>query len=212
MSTTTLAATVREGRGKGPARQSRLAGGVPAVVYGLGGDTLSITVDAHDLDKILHTGVNSLISLSIDGTEELALCRQVHRHPVRPVIMHVDFIRVRADVAVEAEVALNLTGEAEGVRNGGLLDQLHFTITISANPGSIPTSIDHDISEMALGDQLHAGDLTVPAGVTVTLDPGELLAQISVPRGLSAAEEAEEAEAAAAAGVEAAPEAETPEE
>ena len=134
-----------------------------------------------ELDKILHHGVNSLIALSIDGREELALCRQVHRHPVRPVIMHVDFIRVQADVAVEAEVALNLTGESEGVRNGGLLDQLMFSISISANPGSIPTSIDYDISAMTLGDQLHARDLVLPADVTLLLEPGELLAQISVP-------------------------------
>ena len=140
MSNSTLTAIVREGRGKGPARQTRMAGNVPAVIYGLGGDNISVSVNAHDLEKILHGGVNSLITLDVAGKQELALCRQVHRHPVRPLIMHVDFIRVEANVEVEAEVALNLTGEPEGVRNGGMLDQMLFAVSILAKPGRSTTT------------------------------------------------------------------------
>jgi len=193
---TILNATTREGRGKGPARTTRRAGQVPAVVYGLDTDNQAIAVDAHDLDLILHSasGVNSVITLKVDGgPEQIALCRQIQRHPVKQSLVHVDFVRVRSDVAVQADVSLELTGESEGVRNGGLLEQLHFTVSISARPGNIPQSIQHDISELGLGDQLHARDLAIPAGVELLIDGDELVAQVSVPRGLGA-EEGEAAE------------------
>jgi large subunit ribosomal protein L25 len=189
----TLAATVRNGRGNGPARQVRLAGGVPAVVYGLGAGNEAITVDSHDLEQILHgpSGVNTVITLKVDGgKDQLALARQIQRHPVKHSLVHVDFIRVRADVAVQADVPLELLGEPEGVRNGGLLEQLHFTITISARPASIPQSLQYDVTALDLGDQVHARDLTVPSGVELLTDADELLAQVAAPRGLTAEEEA----------------------
>lgn len=193
---TILNATTRAGRGKGPARTTRRAGQVPAVVYGLGTENQAIAVDAHDLDLILHSGsgVNSVITLKVDGgADQIALCRQIQRHPVKHSLVHVDFVRVRRDVAVQADVPLELTGEAEGVRNGGLLEQLYFTLPISARPESIPQSIRHDVTGLGLGDQLHARDLAVPRGVELALDADTLVAQVSVPRGL-AAEEGEAAE------------------
>src|SRR3954466_11444799 len=119
---TILTATTREGRGNGPARVTRRSGQVPGGVYGLGTDNQAIAVDAHDLDLILHSasGSNSVITLKADGgPEQITLCRQIQRHPVKQSLVHVDFIRVRRDVAVQADVPLELTGEAEGVRNGG---------------------------------------------------------------------------------------------
>jgi large subunit ribosomal protein L25 len=194
----TLPASTRPGRGNGPARQVRRAGGVPAVVYGLGTDNEAITVDAHDLELILHgpSGVNTVITLKVDGgKDQLALCRQIQRHPVKHSLVHVDFVRVRADVAVQADVPLELLGEPEGVRNGGMLEQLHFTITISARPASIPQSLQFDVTSLDLGDQVHVRDLAVPAGVEIVTDADELIAQVATPRGLTAEEEAEAAEA-----------------
>ncbi len=201
---TVLSATSRSGRGNGPARQVRRAGLVPAVVYGLAADNETISVDAHDLDLILHSpsGSNTVITLKIDGgRDQITLCRQIQRHPVKQSLVHVDFVRVDADVAVQAEVPLELVGEPESVRNGGLLEQLHFSIPISARPGNIPQSIQHDITALKIGDQLHASDLAAPAGVEVLMGADELVAQISAPRGLTAEEEAEDAaEAAEAVG------------
>lgn len=186
---TVLQATTRDASGNGPARRVRATGGVPATVYGLGGDAQSIIVDAHDLDLILHSpsGSNSVVTLKVDGgADQLALCREIQRHPVKQTLVHVDFIRVRADVAVQADVPLELTGEPEGVRNGGLLEQLHFSVAISARPGNIPDSIQHDITELGLGEQLHARDLAIPRGVELLLDGDELVAQVSAPRGAAA--------------------------
>jgi large subunit ribosomal protein L25 len=183
---TTLIATIRTGRGKGPARQIRRRGGVPAEVYGLGQPNQSVFVDGHDLGLILAKGQNELITLHVEGDEQLALCRQVVRHPVKGSLTHVDFIRVRADQEITAEVPLSLVGEAVGVEGGGLLEQLVFNVAISAKPNAIPSVIEHDVTALDFGGQVRAGDLTLPAGVTLLADVDELLAMISVPRSLAA--------------------------
>jgi large subunit ribosomal protein L25 len=200
----TLDAKIREGRGKGPARATRREGLVPAVVYGLGADNESVSVSAHDLDLILKstTGVNSLITLKIGGNDQLALCRQIVRHPVKGTLTHVDFIRVRADQKVQADVSISLTGDAFGVKAGGRLEQLMFTITIESSPGDIPTEIEHDISELGLGDQLHVRTLSLPKGVVAISETDELVAQIVAPRGGGA--EGEDGEAADGEGGESA--------
>ncbi len=199
-SPTVLATTIRTGRGKGPARQARMVGGVPAEVYGLGQPNQSILVDAHQLQLILNKGMNTIINLQVDGAEQITVCRQIQRHPVKGSLQHVDFIRVDAKVEIEADVPLSLVGESAGVALGGLLEQLVFSVAITAKPGAIPTSIEHDVTALDLGDQVRAGDLTLPAGVTLQLEPDELLAMISIPRALAAqgGEEGEEAEGAEA--------------
>ncbi|MBM3658165.1 MAG: 50S ribosomal protein L25 [Actinobacteria bacterium] len=186
----------RSERGSGPAGRLRREGRTPAVVYGLGGETTAVTVPTHDLDLILAKGVNSLITLRLDGADQLALARQVQRHPVRGDLVHIDFVRVDVNVAIAADVALVLSGEAEGVKSGGLLDQQVFTLPIEAKPEAIPASIEFDVSNMVLGDQLRVGELTFPAGVTTTLDDDTLLAVIAVPRGLGSQEEEEGEEGA----------------
>jgi large subunit ribosomal protein L25 len=186
-----LIAEPRTDRGSGPAGRLRREGRLPAVVYGLGGETAAVTVPAHDLDLILAKGVNSLITLRIDGQDELALCRQVQRHPVRNQLLHVDFVRVSVDVAITAEVALVLDGEPLGVRNGGLLEQQLFSIPVEAKPQDIPGSIELDVSHMDLGDQLRVGELPLPAGVICLLEPDALVAAITIPRGLAGAGEGE---------------------
>jgi large subunit ribosomal protein L25 len=186
-----LIAEPRAERGTGPAGRLRRAGRLPAVVYGLGGEPTAVTVPTHDLDLILARGVNSLITLRVGSDDQLALARQVQRDPVRGDLVHVDFVRVSVDVAITADVALVLLGEAEGVKNGGLLDQQVFTLPVEAKPQDIPASIEFDVSHLELGDQLRVSDLTFPAGVLTTLDPDTLLAAVAVPRGLAGQEEGE---------------------
>jgi large subunit ribosomal protein L25 len=192
-----LIAEPRSERGTGPAGRLRRAGRLPAVVYGLGEDAASVTVPSHDLDLILAKGVNSLITLRLDGTDLLALARQVQRDPVRGTLLHVDFVRVSVDVAITADVALILVGEPIGVRNGGLLDQQLFSIPVEAKPQDIPASIEIDVSALDLADQLRVADVPLPAGVVTTLESDTLLAAIAVPRGLAGeGEEGEGGEAA----------------
>jgi large subunit ribosomal protein L25 len=179
-----LVAEPRAERGSRPAGRLRRAGRVPAVVYGRGGETVAVTVPARELTHILAGGANTLITLQVEGADQLALARQVQRHPTRGDLVHVDFVRVSTDVAISAEVALHLVGDAEGVRDGGLLEQSIFMLPIEAKPQDIPAQIEADVSALAIGDQLRVSDLTLPAGVTTTVDTDTLVAQVAAPRGL----------------------------
>jgi len=155
--------------------------------YGLGTESAAVTVPSHDLGLILSKGSNTLITLRLDGTDELTLVRQVQRHPVRGDLVHVDFVRVRTDVAIMAEVSLVLIGEPEGAKRGGILEQQIFTLTVEARPQAIPTSIEVDVSHLDLAGQLRMADVVLPDGVTSGLDPETLLAALMVPRGLATA-------------------------
>jgi large subunit ribosomal protein L25 len=201
----TLVADVNRPVGKSAARKIRREGKVPAIVYGLGTDPQPVAVPTRDFEHILHGpgGMNTLIGLEISGRQELVLARQLVRHPVRHTLVHVDFIRVRRDQAVAAEVPIHLIGEAQGVRDGGLLEQTTFTLSIEAKPADLPTGIEADVSHLTMGDQLTVGDLKLPAGVVSTQDAGDLVVHVVEPKGMALPEEIE-AEAAEAAEAEAA--------
>ena len=157
---------------------------MPAVVYGLGTDTVSVTVPARELQHILagESGANTLINLDVDGESVLTLARQIHRHPTRGELVHVDFIRIGRDVAVSAEIPIHLIGEATGVRDGGLLEQLLFHLTVEAMPGNIPVSIEIDVTELAIGDQLRVEDIPLPEGVATQAESDFVVAQVAAPR------------------------------
>jgi large subunit ribosomal protein L25 len=190
-----LVAEPRSERGSRPAGRLRRAGSVPAVVYGLDTETLSIKVPARELTNALAKGANTRITLKLDGDEALTLARQVQRDPTRGDLQHVDFIRVRTDVAVAAEVPLHLVGEPEGVKSGGIVEQLIFNLAIEAKPQDIPGEIEYDISALEIGDQVRVGELTLPPGLAVMVDADELVGQVVAPRVVEEEEpEAEEGE------------------
>jgi large subunit ribosomal protein L25 len=193
----TLASEPRTDLGSRPAGRLRREGKVPAVVYGLGIDSVSITVPARELQHILagEAGANSLITLDVDGKSVLTLARQIHRHPTKGVLMHVDFVRIDRAVAVSAEIPIHLVGEAEGVKDGGLLEQLMFNLTIEAMPGNIPLAIEIDVSALAIGDQLRVEDVPLATGVATQIEGDTVVAQVAAPR-VATAEEAAEGELA----------------
>ena len=200
MEEVTLVAEVGRPTGKSASRQARREGKVPAIVYGLGSDPEPVAVPARDLQHILSgpTGANTLINLDMKGRKDLVLARQLQRHPVRHTLLHVDLVRVRRDVAVAAEVPLHMVGEPVGVRDGGLLEQSVFTLSIEAKPDDLPAAIQVDVTALVIGDQLTVADLTLPRGVVTTQEPSELVVHVTQPRGLALPEEVEAAEAAEA--------------
>jgi large subunit ribosomal protein L25 len=211
MADITLVAEQRPEKGSRPSGRLRRAGKVPAVIYGLDSDTLMVTVPARDLGHILsgESGANTLITLKVDGDDVLTLARQIQRHPTRGELMHVDFIRIRRDVAVSAEIPVHLVGEATGVRDGGLLEQLIFNLTIEAMPGNIPVSLEVDVSALAIGDQVRVSDVPLGDGVATQVEGDTVVAQVAAPRVVTEGEEGEavEGEAGEAATAEAAAEA-----
>ncbi len=211
MADVTLQAERREAAGKGAAGRVRREGRVPAVVYGLDTDNVSVSVVARDLSHILSSGagMNTLITLQIDGASQLALARQIQRDPIKGTVLHVDFVRVRADQTITADIPVHLNGEPEGVtRGGGVLEQLVHTLRVEGRPGDLPPGIEHDVAALEIGDSVHVGDLAVPGGITVLQDADDLVAHVSAPRvaeaeaGEAAAEEAEGEGAAPAAAPE----------
>jgi large subunit ribosomal protein L25 len=180
----------------------RAEGRVPATVYGLGSEAVSVSVDWRELRGALTTdaGVNALINLEIDGhASELTIVKDLQRHAIRRSVLHVDFLRVSRDVAIEVDVPIVLHGEAEEVtRNDGVVDHMLFQLTIRAKPGAIPNEISVDISELSINEAIRVGDLTLPPGVETDADPEEPIV-IGQPPQAEAPEvaEGEEAEGAA---------------
>jgi large subunit ribosomal protein L25 len=193
-----LTAETRPERGSRPAGRLRRTGRVPAVVYGLAADPIAVTVPARELSHLLagEGGANTLIRLQVDGDEQLTLARQIQRHPTRGDLVHVDFVRIRRDIAVTAEVPLHLVGEAPGSRDGGLVEQLIFSLTIEAKPADIPNVVEVDISSLEIGDQIRIAEVAVAQGVVFQHELDELVVQVVAPRLVEEEEEVEGEEGA----------------
>ncbi len=177
-----LKATPRPPQGTRPARRLRNEGKVPGVVYGLGGDPVTLTVEWRELRAALVTeqGLNAVIHLEVDGDRQPTLVKEMQRHPVRRNVLHVDFIRVDLNKPVDVEVAIHLEGEAEAVqREGGVIDQTLNVLMITAKPDDIPSGLTVDISDLEIGSAKHVSDITLPPGVTTSVDPEETVVTAS---------------------------------
>ena len=166
-----IEATTREPRGKGGARQARFQQKVPAVVYGPGRAAQPLLVDALALETALK-GIEpaaTLIELTIDGKKSRALIREIQRHALRPDIIHVDFLEIRADAKVTLKVPVHLVGTPDGVRNaGGVLDQVIREVEIEVLPAHIPDRVELDVSALTIGHSKHVSDLSIPNAVILT--------------------------------------------
>ena len=164
------------GRQTGSAASRRLRGEdhIPGVVYGQGKDPVSVTVERRELRHAVsgRAGMNSLITLQVDGKKFAALIKDVQRHPVKRSVNHIDFLRVDLDQEITVNVPLRLLGEAKAVMSeGGLVDPAVDHVEVLTTPQSMPPEITYDISEMQPGDVIHLRDLVIPEGATATGDP-----------------------------------------
>lgn len=186
MDEVSLRAEPRTDTGTRPARRLRRDGRVPAVVYGRGLTARPVTVAARDLFSALHTeaGLNALINVEIEGGDTvLTVAREIQRHPVRGDITHVDLIKVALDVAIEADVGIEYVGVPVGVRDeGGFVETIAATVTISALPTQIPSGIQIDIEDLGIGDSLSVSDLPEIEGVEYLDDPDRPLVTVLLPR------------------------------
>ena len=200
-----LKAEPREGVGKGAARKTRAAGKVPAVLYGPEVQPTRVSVDALELWHALHTdaGTNVLINLKVDGDSFLTMPREVQRDIVRGTLLHVDFLRIRRDVAIQVEVPIHLVGESVGVKEGGVVEHHLWELRVEVLPTDVPESVEADISALAIGDSLHVTDVKVPGNVTVITPDDETVVSVVPPPVLVVEPTPEELEAAARAEAEA---------
>jgi large subunit ribosomal protein L25 len=191
----------REERGRTEVRKLRADGLLPGVIYGAGIEPVALSVPRSDLLRVLHAhGAHPLVTVKMDGGREyLALIKDLQIDHVRQTALHVDFHRVQEDVTVQTEVEILLEGTPEGVKVGGILEQIVRTVPIEALPRALPEHITFDVSAMEIGSTVRVGDLTAPPGVTILADPEQTLCTVVAPKVEEEAPmSAEDAEALAA--------------
>jgi large subunit ribosomal protein L25 len=194
-----LEAQTRTEFGKGSARRTRREGRVPAVLYGHGQDVVHLSLPAREFAAALRNGgANALLTVVLDGKEQLALTKAVQRDPITRTHEHVDLLLVRRGEKTTVEVPVVVVGEPapDSIPN----HQLN-TVSIEADATQLPDSIEVDISGREAGQGITAGDLVLPRGATLITDPDALvIGFLGAPT--AEALEAELAEAEAEAGIE----------
>jgi large subunit ribosomal protein L25 len=190
-----LPAEPRTEFGKGGARRTRRAGKIPAVIYGHGAPPRHVSLPAREFGHaIKHGGANVLLTLSLNGAEELAIPKAIQRHPIKGVYEHVDLLAVRRGEKVTIDVPIIVVGE---VARGGLLAQESPAVSVEAEATHLPSEIEVNIEGLEIGSHVTAGDLTLPSGSVLISDPQQVLVLIQeAPTAADLAEEVEgEAEA-----------------
>ncbi|MDF3339219.1 50S ribosomal protein L25/general stress protein Ctc [Mycolicibacterium septicum] len=171
-----LTATVRTRTGKGASRQARRDGNVPTVLYGHGTEPQHLEINAREFSAVLrHSGTNAVLTLDIDGKEQLALTKALDIHPIRRNIQHADLLVVRRGEKVTVEVTVTVEGDAVP---GALVTQDANHIEIEAEALSIPEHLTVSIDGVEAGTQILAGQIELPAGVSLVSDPELLVVNI----------------------------------
>lgn len=191
------------GRITGSRSSSRLRneGKIPAVVYGSGGEPLSVAVDWRELRAALTTdaGLNALIRLEVDGSKKLTIVTDMQRHPVKRNVLHIDFLEIDPNKPIDVQVPIHLTGEAKAVLDeNGVVEQIMFSLHVKARPDSIPTGFTVDVTDLTLDEAITADSIELPDGVELAVDGHDPVVSGQITRSTIEAIEAEEAAEAAA--------------
>ena len=197
-----LPVEIRDGNGKGPARRLRAQGRVPAILYGSGTSTVSLSVGARELDRAI--GTNQLIDLT--GPSQVlgrpVLLNAFQRDPVSQSVVHCDFYAVDTSKNVVVRVPIHLAGKPVGVDMGGILESLMRSVEVSVPPLSIHSVLNADVTGLGIGGVLHARSIELPQGAALVTDPEASIAHVISPRLETAAAEAAPAEGAEGAAAE----------
>lgn len=178
-----LQAQVREEKGKGSAAKFRRDGLLPCVLYGSEMDTMSLTVKAGELDRIIREGGhNALIKVKVDNQEYITLVKEVQSHPVTKDYLHADLQSISLKEKLQIFVPLQIIGDAPGVELGGILQQHLREIEVECLPTDIPEIIEVDISSLGFGDSLTVADLSVTEGVEIITEADTMMVSIVAPQ------------------------------
>jgi large subunit ribosomal protein L25 len=181
-----LSVRERDGRGTGDSRRLRRDGMVPGVIYGRGKAPHAICIEERELRRVLtgDHGLHAILDVTLDGqsTSRASILKDYQVDPVRGHLLHVDLQEVRLDQPIQAQVVVELVGDPEGVKEGGVLSQVQREVNVEALPLEIPDRLELDVSGMAIGDTLRLADLPARGGVTYLDDPEEtVLATVTMP-------------------------------
>ncbi|MBT2759363.1 50S ribosomal protein L25/general stress protein Ctc [Mesobacillus foraminis] len=164
-------------------KRLRAEGNIPAVVYGRNQESQSVYVDSVDfLKTIREVGRNGIISLDVGGNTTDVMLSDYQEDSIKRDILHADFIAVDMGSEITATVRLNLTGEAAGVKDGGVLQQPVHEISVTATPGNIPAAVELDVTNLQVGETLMVADLKANNNYQINDDESLVLASILAPR------------------------------
>ncbi|MFN4263880.1 MAG: 50S ribosomal protein L25/general stress protein Ctc [Thioalkalivibrionaceae bacterium] len=209
-----IVANKREQQGTGASRRLRRAGRIPAIIYGGHAEPEKIDLDHNEVTKQLRNEAfySQVLTLDVGGRIEKAVLRDIQRHPVKPIIMHMDFLRVSANETLRVSVPVHLLHEesCKGVKQGGGIINRQITeIEVECLPGDLPEFLEGDMADIDIGESLHMSQLRVPDGVKIVAflhgevhDHDQPVASVIKPRGESTATEGDETETGDAEGSE----------
>jgi large subunit ribosomal protein L25 len=189
--------------GKGVARQIRMAGKIPGVVYGPETEPIPVSVEEREFRTAMrHASSGSILNLNMDGKETKAVLREMQRDPVTSRVLHIDFHAISMNKPIHVAIPIHFIGTPVGVKvDGGIMQATMREIEISCLPINIPEHLDVDVSELRIGDSIHVSNVSIP-NATILADAQRTVVVISAPTVIKAEATAVEAEAAAAEGAE----------
>lgn len=184
---------IRKEHGTSAARRTRLQNKVPAVVYHSGIEAIPLSVDKTSLNKALRTG-QMIFEVNVEDKNQFVLVKEIQYHPVTDDIIHVDFQKVKEDEKISLEVAVRSSGEAQGVKLGGLLVQMLNSVTIKCKPAEIPEFLEIDVTDMEMNTNLFVKDITLPTDVEMLTAEDIAVVSVQEPKQEKEEEVAEDTE------------------
>ena len=184
---------IRKEHGTSAARRTRLQNKVPAVVYHSGVDAIPLSVDKISLNKALRTG-QMIFEVNVEDKDQFVLVKEIQYHPVTDEIIHIDFQKVKEDEKISLEVAVRSSGEAQGVKLGGLLVQMLNSVTIKCKPAEIPEFLEIDVTDMEMNTNLFVKDITLPSDVEMLTAEDIAVVSVQEPKQEKEEEVAEDTE------------------
>jgi large subunit ribosomal protein L25 len=175
-----LKARLREIKGKGNARRLRRQGDVPCILYGVEKESLKLSVNRKELEKLLGEA-HSVIELNYDNTKQRAVVKEIQYHPIKGEIIHLDLQRIKAGQEVTIAVPLKFVGNSPGVKMGGVFQEQKSELEITCLPKHLPHVIEVDISELNIGDAIHVSDLALE-NISIKSDVTTTICSVAVPR------------------------------
>lgn len=195
-----VSAEIRSGRGKNASRQLRMAGQIPAVLYGQKEDTVALALSPKELSAILHsgTGHNTIFSLKVQGAAATSvMLKEWQNDPIKGNLLHADLLRIAMDEALQVKVPITTVGEAKGVKlQGGIFEFVLREVEVECLPADIPENITIDISNLEIGANFRVSDLPVNPKVKILSEPDLVVAHVISPKEEKVPEPAIEAVAA----------------
>lgn len=180
---TSLKAIIRKGKQtKGELNKIRNEGKIPAVVYGYGASNTSVKVDEPEFVKVIReVGRNGVIELGVGSKAIKVMVSDYQIDPLKNKVTHIDFLAINMKSELTVDVVVNLTGEAQGVKDGGVVQQPLFQLSVTATPDEIPETIEVDVTELNIGDSIMVGDLKADKAYTINNEDDEAIVSVVPP-------------------------------